>query len=105
MARDSEAIVPSGSDLVATVAQTYTFSPTVLNCQIFNINESPDRIYGRWNKNTCSPTNWDFYLDAGDAIPNPPGEAVTTVTLYSATNLTLNTHFIVKGYLPAIQSN
>ena len=92
----------SGSATIATATSAaYTFSPSVHRAMVHShATGGPSLLYVRFNANTCSPTNFDFVLEAGDACFLPDGMRCPQLAVYNgdAGTITYGTDFVVKGW-------
>lgn len=91
----------TGDTLATATAGTYTFATPVVAPQVQTVATFGGVLYVRFNAATCSATDWDAVIGAGDMVVIPAGAGrVSTVTLYQATggNKTLGTDFVVKGW-------
>ena len=95
-------IAASGSTIAAGNTEVHTFATKCMSAWVFIVPES-NRIFGRWNSDTCTLATADFVLDANGApVANSEGSridgtTVTKVALYSVAGATVNVHFFVRG--------
>lgn len=93
------AIIPSGGNLTAGVKQIFLFSTPVKFARINMHPDAPAGVFGRWNAEDASETDFDFYLAPGDAEYGPPMVRIIRITLFSTENQTYETDFNVRGFL------
>lgn len=96
--RNSTALAATGSNLTAATAAEFTFSDDSVFCEIYVSESAPATIYGRWNHDDASNTDYDFFLAPGESRRSPEGMVINNLTLYSASGQTYNTDFVIKGY-------
>lgn len=98
-------LAATGANITGGAAQTYTFSESVGGAYVQISPNSDDTLYIKWNDTGALTTSWDVILVAGGVEYaelagggiDGAGVRCTTVTIYSATDATLGTDFVVKG--------
>lgn len=71
------ATVASGAD------ETYAWDAYPQQVRVWNAYASPTTIRGRYNAAAASATNWEFELAPGESDTSPPGQLITSVTIYA----------------------
>ena len=96
-------ISATGTNITGPDYETYTFASPVGGAYVQIHPDSAATLYVKWNAAAASTTAWDVVLTAaGVSFCQIDGDItggiiVTTVTIYSATDQTLGTDFVVKG--------
>lgn len=88
----------TGGNLVATEAQTFSFSPAVKTAKVQVLSTAAAGIKVKWNATDVAADEWDTYLAPGDETYSPPGVRIGQLSLISTSGLTYNTDFSVRGF-------